>query len=170
MKRLNQNGFTLIEIMVVIAMISIMLLAAGYYLGNRGERAQLKSAARDLLSNMTLARTSAIRDTAPWSLSFDPAGNSYRVLDSNGNPFRSVTLPERVTFGSNHGMVPGSSTPVGDGVTFSGDQITYNPDGTCSGTGTAYLTVASGATFAVNSISASGAAKIQSNYDGPWSN
>ena len=191
MKLRSQKGFTLIEVLIVITLISIMAAIAGYYLGNQGKKAQLKSAARDLVSNMNLARTGAIRDTRPWAIQFNPGGNSYVILRDSGEPFaptdpadpvdwtdgdeisfRTVTLPENVSFGSN--LAPVDTNAVGDGVTYANDRIVFNPNGTGSESGAVYFTVfndpsIANNSFAVSSLAATGRVKFWSNHGSGWS-
>ncbi|NOQ52474.1 MAG: prepilin-type N-terminal cleavage/methylation domain-containing protein [Desulfuromonadaceae bacterium] len=187
MRRPGQRGFTLLEVIIVISMMSIMMMTAYYYMGNKGDKAQLKSVARDLTSNMNLARTRAIRDTRPWAIQFNPGANSYVVISDSGEPyapedpadpvtwgdgddtvFRTITLPQNVSFGSNQGEL--NAVAIGDGVSYPNDRIVFNPNGTSSDTGTVYLTVPSGITFAVSTLAATGRIKIWHNYGSGWSN
>ena len=182
-----EKGFTLLEVLIAVAMMSILLAIASFYLGGRGEKSQLKSAAADLAGTMNLARASAIRDARPWAVQFDPGGNRYVVYSNAGEAyapedpadpidwtdgdettFRSGSLPQGVSFGSNQGEL--NAVAIGDGVTYANDRIVFFPNGTCSGSGTLYLTVAGGSTFAVTTLSATGQVKIWSNYGAGWSN
>ena len=172
MKSLTQKGFTLIEVLIVIALIGIMLAVAGYYMGGQGKKAQLKSAARDLVSNMNLARTKAIRDSKPWTIQFNPATNSYRLIDGDGGTFRTITLPANVSFGSN--LTPVDSKAIGDGVSYINDRVIFNPNGTSSDFGAAYFTVFNDASlantsFAVSSLAATGRVKFWRNFGTGWS-
>lgn len=186
MRQHNQKGFTLLEVIVTVTTMSILLLTSYYYMGDQGEKGQLRSAAADLTSNLSLARTRAIRDTRPWAVQFDPGGNSYIVYSAAGEAFapedpadpidwtdgdettfRSISLPNTTTFGSNQGVL--NAVAIGDGVSYPNDRIVFNPNGTCSASGTIYLTVPSGSTFAVTSLAATGQIKIWSNHGSSWS-
>jgi hypothetical protein len=135
---------------------------------------------------MNLARIRAIRDGRPWAVQFNPGGNGYVVFSDSGEAyapqdpadpidwtdgdetiFRAISLPPKTFFGSSQGELNGVA--IGDGVTLTNDRIVFLPNGTCSGSGTIYLTVASGATFAVTSLSATGNVKARSNYGSDWS-
>ena len=193
MTNLGHKGFTLIEVIIVIAVIGIMLATAGYYMGNQGKEAQLKSSARDLISNMNLARTRAIRDTRPWAIQFifAASGDSYRVLSDSGEyfapndpadpvdwfdgdetTFRSVSLPQNISFGSK--LTPIDGTAVGDGVTYTNDLIVFNPNGTCSEKGAVYFSMPKDASMAnksmaVSSLKATGRIKYWRGSAGVWS-
>jgi len=191
MRKIGQKGFTLVEVVIVIALFAIMLTIAGYYMGGQGNKARLKSAARDLVSNMTLARVSAIRDTRPWAILFEPGNDRYIVYNYCGedpaNPvhwndgdeavFRSITLPQNVSFASNKDGLDGN--PVADPVSYDDyvdpdgnplvDLVIFNPDGTSSEGGKIYLTIPSGETFAVSNLRATGRIKAQRDYGSGWS-
>lgn len=164
MRMRAQTGFTLIEVIIVIAMMSILSAMAYYYLGDKGQRGQLRSASAELVSNMNLARVRAISEARPYTIQFNPGGNSY-VLNGGPTP-RSANLPQNVRFGSNQGMLNGVA--VGDGVSFDDDKITFHSNGTCSESGVVYLTGAGGLTFAVSSFSATGRISVQRNDGSGW--
>ncbi|MEJ2200710.1 MAG: GspH/FimT family pseudopilin [Desulfuromonadaceae bacterium] len=140
MKTRKPHGFTLLEVIIVIAMMSIMLGTAYFYLGDHGDNGRLKSAAADLTGHMNFARTRAIRDGRPWALQFNPGTQNYLVLDDSGEPYgpedpadpidwtdgdetimRSVNLSHSISFGSHQGELNGYA--VADGVTYTSDRI-----------------------------------------------
>ena len=185
MKRLDQKGFTLIEVIIVLALFAILAAMAGYYMGGQGAKARLKSAARDLASDMILARTRAIRDTRPWAISFDQAENSYVIYSYAGeNPadwtnggervFRTVSLPKNISFASNQTGLDGN--PVTDAVSYienvdpdGDDLVTFNYNGSSSESGEVYLTISTGETFCVSNLESTGRIKVQRNYGSGWS-
>jgi len=146
----GKRGLTLIELIVVMCILGVMVLIAIPNIGRWLPRYRLKSAARDVASNMQLARLGAIKDNREWALLFDVNGQLYRIIsdkgpDGNwGTPDdieeRVVNLSEyrNIQFGdSGHGPA-GGGVPVGDGVTFVQKRAEFNPGGT-STAGTVYL-------------------------------
>ena len=109
MKRLDESGFSLIELVVVIAMVAIIsAIAIPNMIGWRGER-QLRGAVNNLLGNLQLARMQAIREAEIVAISFNEVGGTYSIffdsktvgnigeLDAGERTIRKVTLPTGVT-------------------------------------------------------------------------
>jgi prepilin-type N-terminal cleavage/methylation domain-containing protein len=180
--KLNKKGFTLIENLIVIAIMGIAIGIAIFMMGGKDARAQLKSNSRDIASHMKLARTGAIRDSQPWAIQFDQANGRYLIYNDSGEAvgsedwsdgdeslYRTVNLDGRVSYGSGQGMRPGATTLPPDGVSFSAERVVFNRNGT-SESGTVYLKSDAGDTFAIGSLATTGRVKIWSNYGGGWSN
>jgi type II secretion system protein H len=176
----RQAGVTLIELIIVIAIIGIILGIAITTIGNRSPVAQLKSDARDIVSNMQLARVNAIRDTRPWAIQFDTDNQRYLIYSNSGEEwksedwtdgdetvFRNVMLNRRVNFGTNKGARPGGTMPANGSITYSANRVVFNPNGT-SESGTVYLTIGSGETIAISSLSTTGRIKVWENFGNAW--
>jgi Tfp pilus assembly protein FimT len=142
--------------------------------------AQLKSDARDIVSNMQLARVNAIRDTRPWAIQFDTDNQRYLIYSNSGEEwksedwtdgdetvFRNVMLNRRVNFGTNKGARPGGTMPANGSITYSANRVVFNPNGT-SESGTVYLTIGSGETIAISSLSTTGRIKVWENFGNAW--
>lgn len=109
MNRTNIQGFTLVEVMIVVAIIGIIsLIAVPNMIGWRGER-QLDGAARNFMADMQLAKLKAIREAEDVSVVFDVAGDSYQmivdlnnnyILDAGETQFRNITMPPGITISS----------------------------------------------------------------------
>lgn len=146
----GKRGLTIIELVVVMSILAVMVMIAIPNIGRWLPRYRLKSAARDVASNMQLARLGAIKDNREWAIVFDVNGQSYQII-SNRGPDGNWGTPDdtvekvvnlvdyrNIQFGDNgHGAV-GGGAPVGDGVTFVGKRAEFNPAGT-STAGTVYL-------------------------------
>lgn len=83
MKRLNKAGFTLIELMIVIAIIGIVsAIAAPNFRTYMAER-RLSGAARMVMSDLMAARQKAVTQNNRFSVTF--SGTQYTILDDDND-------------------------------------------------------------------------------------
>jgi len=157
----SNKGFTLMEMIIVIAIgMVVSAIAIPNFLG-LSPRAKLKSSARDVVSAMQLARVNAIRNSSTWAVYFDTGNSEFRVLsddggdgtwnDGNETVYRTVPIPgtSKIIYGTDYGARPSEPNPgATDGVSFSDNRMVFNADGT-SITGTVYLKNDEGGTYAV---------------------
>jgi len=156
----GKSGLTIIELVVVMCILGIMVLIAIPNIGRWLPRYRLRSAARDVASNMQLARLGAIKDNREWAIIFNIAGQSYRIISDRGpdgnwdtaddvgykgdrSPWprstKSLSGDPHIQYGdSGHGSIHDDDAPVDDGVTFLNNLVEFNPGGT-STAGTVYL-------------------------------
>jgi len=171
----GNSGFTLIECIVVIAIIAILaavgIPAFSHWLPNY----RLKSVSRDIFSNMQLAKMEAVKRNRDVSVSFDPAG-SYILQDDDGN---QINQPVNFTDYDDSGNIQwgwGNATKdISDGAFSAGDEITYNDSkltfnsrGT-GNAGTVYIQNQNGRAYAVGTLS-SGVVRLRrwNESSGAW--
>lgn len=125
---LSNKGFTLLELMIIIAVAGIVAaLAVPNYLASR-ERAKLRGATSNLVADFELARSRAIRENGNVAVVFSADGRGYSVFedfnsnwtrDADERMLRSVDLP------------PGVEVDMP--TTFASDRMRFNsrgiPDG-----------------------------------------
>jgi len=175
----DSEGFTIVEMVIVIAIIGILIVIAVPDFLGLTPRMRLKSAARDIVSNMQLSRINAVRDNSTWAVQFDTDDAQYRVLSDDGaddtwntgddTVYKTVKLSDYpgVSYGSGHGARPGDDSYPADGVSFNNNRVIFNSDGT-SVSGTVYIKNDNGDTFAIGSLSAAGRIKTWRNYGSGW--
>lgn len=150
----SKAGFTLVELMIAVAIIGIMaaVAAPGFIAWLPNYR--LKSAARDLYSALQNARLLAVRENTTVQVVFvddlTPANQDSYFIDINGSGVVDQPGEYRVNlsgygsgvaFGFPPGLVNWNGTGVAQSITFPGGPppfSTYNSNGT-SGNGTVYL-------------------------------
>jgi general secretion pathway protein H len=94
MQRGTDAGFTVLELLVALAVLVLVIgLAAARWSGG-GHALGLETEARKLASALRIARGSAIRANTPRDVMFDAAGRSYRLA---GEAVVRLSRAERVT-------------------------------------------------------------------------
>ncbi len=135
-----QKGFSLIEMMIVIAIIAVVLAVASPTLYKYSQNTNLKEATRMLADDISYWRQMAISENARYRIAFNPAANSYTV--QRENPANSGTYVNLSALGilandtkspesvSGSIIIMGSPNPPGftGGVAY----ITFQPRGTMS--------------------------------------
>lgn len=110
--RTGEAGFTLTELLVVLAIVGLMVAAAPFILKNAMPSTTSLAAAERLAQDLRIARGSAIAQGAPTSVEFDAAAHSYRPVGG-----KATTLPEALA-------LPGAKPRF---------RITFYPDGSANG-------------------------------------
>lgn len=153
------------ELMVVLAIISILLGIGGVGLLSNLPQYRLKSAARELVSVMQKARLEAVKRNIDCRVVFDVANARYAVSIDNGADGSWSTIGDNenlkvvslndygsgVEYGSGSATFDATAskgTIPSDFVSYSSNIATYNPRGTSSG-GYVYLSNQSNDAYAV---------------------
>jgi len=114
-REIFQSGFTLIEIIVVIAIVSIVSAIALANISDSLPGFRLRSDARDIVSCLQEVKMRAVKENADTYIFFDVANNEYKAwVDNgagaragNGSPdadetvFNEVTLTTGINFYQN---------------------------------------------------------------------
>ena len=137
----GRPGFTLIEILIVIAVIGIMLTIALPYM-RVSPQTKVRSAGRDLVRYLEAIRTRALAAKKNVRLTFDLADDSYTAyLDDDGDGTFDQTVAEsqavgigtrRLRTGTVFGMGNVSELPNYPGagpVTFADNRVEFNTRG-----------------------------------------
>lgn len=89
--KLNRSqGVTLVEVMVVIAIVAIVATFAVPSYQDMIERNRLKQAAESLADDLKFARTEAIKRSADSSLALSLSGSDWSYTVSNGGVLKTV--------------------------------------------------------------------------------
>lgn len=102
---LNKNGFTLTEVLIVIAILGIVLAIAAPNFTRYRDNANLREAARDVSSDIQLYKQRAIAENTNYEISF--SGNNYTIT-------KGATTVATKTVGANNAYIKISeSYPTG---------------------------------------------------------
>lgn len=173
--RLKEWGFTLMEVIVVISIVGILFAIVGSQLLNSLPGIRLKSAARELYTNMQTARINAIKDNSTWGIVFDTANNRYLLCSASGadgvwsttadnTVVSTVIFPSQSGVGYGHGNITGNNSVSGgafpnDEVSYNNNVVTFNSKG-LSGAGYVYLDNQNKSTSYAVGTQASGVIKL----------
>jgi len=151
----EKGGFSLFELIVAFAILGIVASIAIPGFSRWLPDYRLKNAARDLYSNMQLAKMGALKNNSNWAIVFDSNTNQYSVCsddggdgtwtDGNETVEKTASLSDyKSGVGFGHGNAtddipdPGLGTAPTDDITYGSDVAVFNPRGTCKG-GYVYL-------------------------------
>ena len=93
---MRQRGFTLIELMVALAVAVVLMSTAVPSFFESTARARLQGAVNELAIDLQYARSQAVRERAAVALTVAADGASYTIADANAT-LKTVTLPRGVT-------------------------------------------------------------------------
>jgi prepilin-type N-terminal cleavage/methylation domain-containing protein len=132
------KGFSLVEILTVIAIIAILLTIVPSMFSAFRQRTNLREAAGALAEDMKLAKQRAVAENVKYSITFNISSNNYTMnnYDPNGNmnalPIKTVNLSD---FGKGISILNQNYSGGNSGT------ITFYTRGTCSGPATGMITL-----------------------------
>ncbi|MBU4230742.1 MAG: GspH/FimT family pseudopilin [Proteobacteria bacterium] len=171
----RRAGFTLVELMIVVAIMGILAGIAFSLMRNWLPNMRLRGAARDVYSVMQRAKAEAIERGVNVAIAYNTVANTYTMfVDVNSNRLQdageisllsSGPMPDGVAF-DNRPAPPLPATEVKgadgivDGVSFAGNAVAFTPRGLPVGTGTVALLATTGRQRTVT-VSIAGRVRMQ---------
>ncbi len=122
----STTGFTLIECLVVFAIISVLGIIIAGNIPKLRATWRLNSAARNVIADFNLARSQALKDGVNCVISFN--NNGYSVFRDDDEDFAPDKLYKTVRWADYGGTLTSSNT-------FTGNAVAYRPDGLTQATG-----------------------------------
>lgn len=183
-----QKGFTLFEMLGVLAVMGIVMIFSIPNMNQWIERNRVEAVARQIYFDLQLARSKAVRNHNNVIVSFQNTGtHQYSIhVDTNedgaqdsGEEVTIVTLKDKIVFGINPGVSDIDGNALTSSISMGGDKkITFNARGSAGESGSVYVlpsadvSVKNDLSRAVSVIQATGAVeywKYSSGASpGPW--
>ena len=157
----NFSGFTLIELTICLCIAGIVAAIGVPAFSTWIPDYKLRSKAKELYTDMYLAKTKAIRENDKYKIVFSTdEDTSYSLLSTDGVIEKTVTFPssdsaDEISFGcgeATKSATKSGGTPPGDGISYNGNILTFNPRGTGS-PGYVYLQNKKGTSYAIGTLS-----------------
>jgi prepilin-type N-terminal cleavage/methylation domain-containing protein len=115
----ESSGYTLVELLIVVAIIALMAFVAAPWFSRISQRNQLRSAARELQTTLLAARMTAVRNNVSASVRIIPA--SPGVGDHSIETWLDVSPERRIARLQVAGNVRFASLPPADRIVFTAD-------------------------------------------------
>lgn len=144
----HEKGFTLIEMLMAIAIVGIILATAAPNFSKWKEKHQIDGQAQKVYFDLLLARTTAVKTNNNVLVTFNTTAETYTVhddTDSNGTQdageaVKTVTLEEDIQFAFNTGVSDIDGNVVTSSVSFGGSQtVTFDSRGQASSSGSVFM-------------------------------
>ncbi len=149
----RECGMSLIELLMVIVILGIMAAVAIPTFSVWMPSYRLKTAARDIYSDLQLAKLKAIRSNGDYAVVFNRGAGTYQVV--SGGPDRdfstsgdnviekTVTLSNYksgVSYGTGNAVNDWTGSPVpGTGVSYNPERVVFNSHGMTNDAGYVYV-------------------------------
>jgi len=92
------HGFTLIEIIVVLAILSTVIALTLFSFQKSRINSTIRLASRQLLSDMEYAKSIAEKNAQSSSIVFYTSPNSYAIMDESSNILKKVNIDSAITW------------------------------------------------------------------------
>jgi len=160
-RKLSEQAFTLIELLCIIALLSLMVAIARPVMQNAGQKYNLKIAARTMATDMRRCQQTAIATGVPYCMEFIISEEfdlyHYRIKNCQTSKSERVKFPEGVKYRSTTFRVDGGFP-----------KLRFKPNGAPNYGGTVVLTNNEGKVLYVIVTPATGRVRISPDPPDHW--
>ena len=117
----TQRGFSMLDLVIAMALISILAGIATPNISRWMTIYRLKGASTDIFSNMQMAKLGSVKDNKSWSINFTESG--YQILNGDGVPVKDIDFNKEYS-----GNILYKNPTGGD--TIGQNPLIFNPNGT----------------------------------------
>ena len=112
--RTRERGFSLVEGLIVIAIIGLMALIAGLQIANFIGKSNLEGAASEVRTFLDSAKSLMVKENTPITVRYLVVGTkpTLQLMPTAGAPLRALTLPDYVKVAVNPGGLAPASWPT----------------------------------------------------------
>ena len=133
MNTLRKNGFTSLELMIVLTCFGLVVAASWGTIGSMIHQHRLTSAANQVATHLRLAREKAVAEGNNYIVTFRVPNNDYRVWDDEGSDSVFGAGEARTLFD-----MPTQVT-LTNAAFFGANRVIFRPDGTANASGSLRL-------------------------------
>ena len=124
---MKKSAFTLVEMLVVLAVISMLLGISVPFTSQFGKGLRIKTASRAIVASLRIAKSNAVTYRKKHSVIFDVANSRYWIEDIDGKIFeKKRSLPSAVKFKD-------KDDDKTDPITFENDRVIFYSTGAIEG-------------------------------------
>ena len=146
----SQEGFTLVEMITVVAIMGIILAVAVPNFSKWKEKHQINGQAQKVYFDLILARTVAVKNNNDVRVTFNLNADTYQVHDDtngdgvedSGEALKTINLEENVQFAYITGIEDIDGNTVTSAVSFGGggsQTVTFDSRGQASASGSVFM-------------------------------
>jgi prepilin-type N-terminal cleavage/methylation domain-containing protein len=144
----SREGFTLIETMMVIAIVGVIMAIGAPNFSKWQEKHQINGQAQKVYFDLMLARTTAVKNNNLVSVAFNTTSHTYTIHDDTdgdgtqdtGEAVKTGILENDVNFAFNSGINDADGNAVSAAVSFGGSTtVTFDSRGQSSASGSVFL-------------------------------
>jgi len=155
----KQMGVTLMELVIVAVVVGVMAALAVPSFLNYSSKMEAKSAARDIVSTLRMARSKAISERVQYGIFFDAANRRYIFFKDKVNPASLLYEPIAGDSAINVDTLDRDINYGGN--TFTNTTVVFKTDGGASSSGEMQIVPGSGGfTYTINVLASTGRVKL----------